>query len=75
MDYRDYTLQELYDALRVVVAFASNDFVLDCTNGITLRNDEGHALAGGSNKTARHLYAERIGAALAAREYDYLELF
>lgn len=53
-DCSDY--KSLQDALELVCGYACDNFILDCTNGITLRDEHGTAICGGYDKIARHLF-------------------
>ena len=52
--------ENLHDALKLVCDYACNNFILDCTNGITLRDEHGQALCGGYDNTARYLLSVAI---------------
>ena len=58
--WKQYSHRDLYDALDIVAAFTCNNFVLDCTNGMSLRNVGGRMLAGGVYNVANRLYAEKV---------------
>ena len=49
-------LQQRLEYLFYAVAkLLCDDYVLDCTNGMVLRNSQGRMLAGGPNLTARYI--------------------
>jgi len=47
------SLEHLFYAVAKVLC---DDYVLDCSNGMTLRNVMGTALAGGPNNVAKYIF-------------------
>lgn len=57
----NHTQDELESALKAVAEFACDKFILDCTNGMTLRDEQGVAITSGYNRVADVLMERKRG--------------
>lgn len=63
-----HTEDELSAALKLVGQFACDRFILDCTNGMTLRDEQGVAITGGWNNVAAYLMKAKTEARIEKGE-------
>lgn len=69
MKDKQYFVDEVYGALVIISLFVKDaSYILDCTNGIVLRDGLGMALAGGINNVAKRLVADREARSAANAE-------
>lgn len=60
MKDKHYFVDEVYGALVIIKCFVKDaSYILDCTNGISLRDGTGLLLAGGINNVAKRLVTDK----------------